>query len=103
MPGVSFYMNVVAVIDQVVNDIPPIMRSFFFTSIMTNIQNYLFALKQMAIRLMNSGFVVPLQRPAVYTPIRKTEEFLWLQDLEMQLQSFVSNVLHVPLYSVELE
>ena len=44
--GVSFYVNVVAVIDQILNDIPPIMGSFYFTSVLTNIHNTLFTLKQ---------------------------------------------------------
>ena len=100
--GVSFYVNVVAVIDQILNDIPPIMGSFYFTSVLTNIHYTLFTLKQKATYLMSAGYFVPLRQPAVYTPIKKAEEYVWLQDLEMQLQDFVAKVVCFRRFSLEL-
>lgn len=78
------------------------MGSFYFTSVLTNIQNTLFTLKQKSTYLMSAGYFVRLRQPAVYTPIKKAEEYVWLQDLVMQLQDFVAKVVCFCLFSLEL-
>lgn len=95
-------MNVVTVIDQILTDIAPIMGSFYFTTVLTNIQNTLVTLKQKATYLINAGFFVPLKSPAMYKPIKKAEEYLWLRDLHLQLQDFVAKVSHLAVFSLEL-
>lgn len=89
----SIYRNIATFLDSVINNIPVICGSAYFSVIMYSMQRAFYSIKVNAERLDQcSAAIVSVQNPAVYQPINETEEYKWLSALITQLADSISGV-----------
>lgn len=87
------YSNIATFVDSIINNIPMICGSAYFSVVMYSIQRAFYSIKVNAERLDQcSPVTMSIQHPAVYVPIEEKEEHQWLYSLITQLSNTICDV-----------